>query len=165
MEKDTKSRWLALFGIVIILPETGLWLPHQHQTISIEDWKIYLEIADAIDPVLNEDAEQIIRQYFLLNRSHRPTSEFQSKSLSILLIQSKGIAKLNLRNEVTRCDALLAVMLYEQQLQQMFPNSMSPIVFKLRDLSHIIDNEEETTMMASDDKQNYQKMSSLLDVS
>lgn len=141
--KGTKSRWMFLFGTVVMVPDAGLWLPDQQRTISIEDWQVYLELAEAINPSLHPEAEDIVRQYFLLNRSHRPANEFPAKSLSILFCQSKCIAKLNLRNEVTRHDALLAVMLYEQQLQQLFPHSMSPIVFPLRDLTHIVEEEEE----------------------
>lgn len=155
-EQDTKSRWLDLFGTVIVVQDAGLHLPESSRTLSCEDWQTYFELCGALNPVLTTEATYIVRQYFMVNRQYRPAHQFKPKSISILFLMSKCIAKLNFRIQVSRQDAVLAVMLYEQQLQQLYPNAMSPIFFQFRDLTHISD-------MESDGQQ--QNMSSLLDVS
>src|SRR5699024_1430054 len=132
-ENHSKSL-LDLFGTVVLVKEAGVHLAEQKRTLPCGDWQCYLELCNTLNPEISPEAEYIVRQYFLVNRQYRPACQFrEKKSISILFLMSKCIAKLNLRNQVTRHDALLAVMLYEQQLACLFSNTMSPIVFQFRD--------------------------------
>lgn len=152
-KSEQTSRWIDLFATVLVVKDAGLYLPDE-RTLPIQDWQSYIDICSSIIPNLTDEAEYIVKSYFLLNRQYRPSNQFKTKSISIIFHMSKCIARLNLRNRVTRSDAILAVLLYEEQLLALWPETMTPIVFPLQNFTHI-SNENETD----------RDMSSLLDVS
>lgn len=53
------------------------------------------------------------------------------------MIKARCIAKLNLRNQVICADSVLAILLYEQQLEALYVDSMTPIPFEHKDITHI----------------------------
>src|SRR5699024_807425 len=117
--------------------EAGLHRAEPQPILPVADWQRYFALCNTLDPTFSAAADCIVQKYFFLSRQYRPAGLFKAKSISILLLLSKCIAKLNLRNQVTTDDALLAVMLYEQQLAALHPAAMSPIVFPFLDLTHI----------------------------
>ncbi|KAI2802321.1 Minichromosome maintenance domain-containing protein 2 [Blomia tropicalis] len=112
---------------------------------SGEDWRQYfIQCNNQSEPSISDDVEQLIRNYFMINRRYR--QQFPLKSITIIRNSSKCLAKLNLRNHVTRMDCILSIILYEQQLIQIYPNWSSIFVdqygFMFRDLTHLTANEE-----------------------
>lgn len=148
-QKQQQQNWTQLFGVVVAIEDSGLYLPNnhlnEHSILSIEDWRQYfIQCNNQSEPSISDDVEQLIRNYFMINRRYR--QQFPLKSITIIRNSSKCLAKLNLRNHVTRMDCILSIILYEQQLIQIYPNWSSIFVdqygFMFRDLTHLTANEE-----------------------
>lgn len=136
-DANCKSRWIDLFAIIIAIEQCGLYLPDE-RTLTFDEWQCYLDICNNISPCLTPEAKYVVQLYFAVNRKFRDSNQFKTKSISIIILLSKNIAKLNLRNRVMKCDAILAVMLYEEQLLSLNPGSQTPFAFAFEDHSHIL---------------------------
>ncbi|CAG5130706.1 unnamed protein product [Candidula unifasciata] len=97
-------------------------------SVSKEDFEHFLAISRQVEVRMSSEAESLIQSYYTASRTARSSglcgSDVPPSALFTLTSLSVGFAKLKLQPFVSKCDALMAVFLYEESLAARFGVSM-----------------------------------------
>jgi hypothetical protein len=127
--KNQTILWNEVFGMVYVIDEEMDVKSYQllpERTLTREVWQNILDLFNELRPLLTEEAESLLQRYYLAIRSIRG-SKCNRLSMEILVSLSKSFAKLSIRTIVTKYDALMAILLYEESLSARFPQFISPL--------------------------------------
>ena len=122
--------WTQVFGMVYRIPKSTDDYIYSHPstegTLSFEEWRTVIELMARISPQMTDSAEKLLRGYYVYKRGIRG-SKLNHISLQTLISLSKSMAKLSLRLNVTKYDALMAILLYEESLITRFSETRSDL--------------------------------------
>ena len=92
------------------------------------DLKKWLEIASSIETEMTEECIELINTFYLASRRVRQSDidscQISVSSLDALVSLSVASAKLNLRDQVLKCDAVIAIILFEESMVSRFGYSV-----------------------------------------
>ncbi|XP_055910434.1 uncharacterized protein LOC129944794 [Eupeodes corollae] len=88
-------------------------------SIGTDDMRDFLAIVSKRRVDLTEEASEILRKYFIASRMDRPDCLAQ-KSFTTLKLFAESFAKLSLRHDVVLIDAISAVYMAENMIQNLF---------------------------------------------
>ena len=88
--------------------------------IEGNDLKRWLQVASAMDTELTEECVELLNTFYLASRrvrqSDNDSCQISEVSLDALVSLSVASARLNLREKVLKCDATLAIVLFEETM-------------------------------------------------
>ncbi|CAG2102714.1 unnamed protein product [Medioppia subpectinata] len=125
-------RWSEVFGMVYVIKDPTdryFYQPSGDYTFDMDEWRQTLELMAHIRPQLSVEVEELLHDYFMSNRRIRG-SVMKRLSMETLVCLAKGSARLSLRLTVTKHDALMAILLYEESLKARFPHFLSSLAIE-----------------------------------
>ncbi|CAG2179182.1 unnamed protein product, partial [Oppiella nova] len=115
--KSQKVLWTEVFGMVYVIDEPRDGYCYQplinNPVVSLNDWQQILTLMNGIKPQMSGAAEELLQNYFVANRRVRGPL-VKRLSMEAIVCLTKASAKLSLRSIVTKYDALMAILLYEE---------------------------------------------------
>jgi len=124
--------WNEVFGMVYVIDDqldVQSYEQLENRTLKRSVWQNFLDLANELRPVMTEEAETLLQSYYVAIRRIRG-SKCNRLSMETLVSLSKSFAKLSIRINVTKYDALMAILLYEESLTAKFPQFVSPLNVK-----------------------------------
>lgn len=137
--KSQTILWPEVFGMVYVIEKTRKYIYNTRlrpeSSIRFDEWQTVIRLMSQIKPKMTEMAKKLLQHYYVSNRRIRG-SKLNHISMESLVCLSKSFAKLSLRLQVLKYDALMAILLYEESLTSRFPERESPL--RVSPISHIL---------------------------
>ncbi|XP_054159663.1 uncharacterized protein LOC128957873 [Oppia nitens] len=127
--KTQKILWTEVFAMVYVIESLDTEYSYQPNNEFIIDrfqWQQTLNLMASIKTQMGKTANDYLQRYFVANRQIRGPV-MKKISMEALICLSKASAKLSFRQTVTKFDALIAILLYEESLSARFPNNRSQL--------------------------------------